>query len=67
MSRLDGYDATRRLRELGVDTPIVAMTAHAMLEEIERCAALGMNEHLTKPINPRKLYSTLARFSRRSP
>jgi CheY-like chemotaxis protein len=42
--------------------PIVAMTAHAMVEEVERCAALGMNDHLTKPINPDKLYATLARY-----
>lgn len=69
MPVMDGYTATQRLRaQRQFDAlPIVAMTAHAMLEEIERCAALGMNEHLTKPINPRKLYSTLARFSRRSP
>ena len=64
MPVMDGYTATQRLRaDRRFDNmPIVAMTAHAMVEEVERCAALGMNDHLTKPINPTKLYSTLARY-----
>jgi len=64
MPVMDGYTATQRLRaDRRFDNmPIVAMTAHAMVEEVERCAALGMNDHLTKPINPAKLYSTLARY-----
>jgi CheY-like chemotaxis protein len=63
MPVMDGYTATQRLRaDRRFDhMPIVAMTAHAMVEEVERCAALGMNDHLTKPINPDKLYRTLAR------
>ena len=61
---MDGYEATRILR---ADTrhfavPIVAMTAHAMAEERERCEALGMNGHVSKPIEPEVLYATLARF-----
>ena len=64
MPVMDGYTATQRLRaDRRFDPmPIVAMTAHAMVEEVERCAALGMNDHLTKPINPDKLYATLARY-----
>ncbi|MDP3423412.1 MAG: response regulator [Burkholderiaceae bacterium] len=64
MPVMDGYTATQRLRaDRRFDhMPIVAMTAHAMVEEVERCAALGMNDHLTKPINPDKLYRTLARY-----
>ena len=64
MPVMDGYTATQRLRtERRFDAlPIVAMTAHAMVEEVERCAALGMNDHLTKPINPEKLFATLERY-----
>ncbi|MDD2916203.1 MAG: Hpt domain-containing protein, partial [Gallionella sp.] len=42
--------------------PLVAMTAHAMVEERERCLAIGMNGHLSKPIEPDDLYATLARY-----
>jgi CheY-like chemotaxis protein/HPt (histidine-containing phosphotransfer) domain-containing protein len=64
MPVMDGYEATRRLR---ADPryfllPLVAMTAHAMAEERERCKALGMNEHLSKPIEPDDLYAALARY-----
>jgi two-component system sensor histidine kinase/response regulator len=64
MPVMDGYEATRRLR---VDAryfslPLVAMTAHAMIEERERCQALGMNGHISKPIEPEDLYATLARY-----
>ena len=63
---LDGYMATRLIREWEAAqywgaTPIIALTAHAMVEEVKRCAALGMNDHVTKPINPDKLYSALAK------
>ena len=63
MPVMDGYTATQRLRaDPQFDAlPIVALTAHAMVEEVERCAALGMNDHVTKPINPEKLYATLAK------
>lgn len=61
MPIMDGYTATQRIRaeEKFNNLPIIAMTAHAMKEEVERCAALGMNNHITKPINPKKLYETL--------
>ncbi len=66
MPVMDGYEATRLLR---ADTryfslPIVAMTAHAMVEERERCLALGMNGHISKPIEPDDLYATLAHYYR---
>ena len=64
MPVMDGYEATRILRADSryVALPIVAMTAHAMSEERERCQALGMNGHVIKPIEPDVLYATLARF-----
>ena len=62
MPVMDGYEATRRLRSDAryVSLPIVAMTAHAMFEERERCQALGMNGHISKPIEPDLLYALLA-------
>jgi signal transduction histidine kinase/CheY-like chemotaxis protein len=64
MPLMDGYEATRLLRldARYVDLPIVAMTAHAMADERERCQVLGMNGHLSKPIDPDVLYATLAAF-----
>jgi CheY-like chemotaxis protein len=64
MPVMDGYEATRRLRTDAryLALPLVAMTAHAMVDERERCLALGMNGHLSKPIEPVDLYAILARY-----
>ena len=64
MPEMDGYQATARLRaEPGLTgLPIIAMTAHATLEERQRCLAAGMNDHLPKPIDPASLYHTVERF-----
>jgi CheY-like chemotaxis protein len=64
MPLLDGYEATRAIRSrLGpASPPIIAMTAHAMAEERDRCLAEGMVAHLPKPIDVRALYSVLARW-----
>lgn len=55
MPELDGYHATRQIRSLPVSrartVPIIAMTASVFREDIERCLAAGMNDHLGKPIN----------------
>jgi two-component system sensor histidine kinase/response regulator len=64
MPVLDGLSATRRIREAQLHSgrPIIAMTAHAMAGEREKSLAAGMNEHISKPINPKKLYQTLVDF-----
>jgi CheY-like chemotaxis protein len=67
MPELDGLSATREIRSDGRfnDLPIIAMTAHAMVEERDRCFAAGMNDHVTKPIEPEVLYHALNRWFRR--
>jgi two-component system, sensor histidine kinase and response regulator len=64
MPEMDGFEATARLRSDSrfARLPIVAMTAHATLEERQQCLAAGMNDHIAKPINPDQLIATVARF-----
>lgn len=64
MPEMDGYDATRVLRSdpAHADLPIIAMTADAMAGDRERAIDAGMNDHVTKPINVRMLFQTLARW-----
>jgi two-component system sensor histidine kinase/response regulator len=64
MPEMDGYQATARIRAEPslADLPIIAMTAHAMAEERDRCLAAGMSAHITKPIDPELLYRTLTQF-----
>jgi PAS domain S-box-containing protein len=64
MPVLDGLAATRLLRATGKynDLPIIAMSAHAMAGDREKSLEHGMNEHITKPIDPDVLYETLKKF-----
>lgn len=62
MPKMDGYDATRRLRELGIKIPIVAMTAHTLSGDREKCLDSGMNDYLSKPISVEKLASVLEKW-----
>jgi CheY-like chemotaxis protein len=64
MPVMDGYTATGVIRreERFRDLPIIAMTAHAMAGDHEKSTAAGMNDHVTKPIDPDRLFSTLAKW-----
>ena len=64
MPVMDGLTASREMRKIQKlkEIPIIAMTAHAMVGEREKSLGAGMNEHITKPINPKTLYETLCTF-----
>lgn len=68
MPVMDGHAATRKIREEErfKDLPVIAMTAHAMAGDRERCAASGMNDHLTKPIDPNQLVQILSNWLERT-
>ncbi len=63
MPEMDGYEATRRIRSDArfVDLPIIAMTAHALVEERQKVLEVGMNDHISKPIDPDVMFETLRR------
>jgi CheY-like chemotaxis protein len=63
MPQMSGYEATRLLRrEQGDRLPIIALTAAALVSEREEALAAGMNDFLTKPIDPDRLRATLAKW-----
>lgn len=67
MPELDGFEATRRIRAVeeasGTHTPIVAMTAHAMKGDRERCLEAGMDDYVAKPVKAASLYDTLQHWT----
>ncbi|MGZ3241583.1 MAG: response regulator, partial [Burkholderiaceae bacterium] len=67
MPEMDGYAATAAIRSNPsyATLPILAMTAHAMVEERKLCLDAGMNDHISKPVDPDILFDTLTRWDRR--
>jgi two-component system sensor histidine kinase/response regulator len=68
MPEMDGYQATAKLRAVPRfrALPIIAMTAHATIEERQRCLDAGMNDHISKPIEPEALFETVSRYIRQA-
>ena len=63
MPEMDGLEATEKIRALArtdaATIPVIAMTANAFDEDVQRSLQAGMNAHLTKPVEPDRLYQTL--------
>lgn len=65
MPEMDGYTATQKIRtELRLSTPVIAMTAHAMAGEREKCLSYGMNDYISKPVREDQLYNKIRQFAR---
>ncbi|MSR62314.1 MAG: response regulator [Planctomycetes bacterium] len=62
MPEMDGYEATRQLRQAGYLRPIIALTSHSMSNERQRCLEAGCDEFMTKPIDRLVLVQVLSRF-----
>jgi CheY-like chemotaxis protein len=65
MPEMDGFEATRAIRNMKIDIPIIAMTANAMKGDRELCLAAGMNDYLSKPVKSADMAAILDRWLKR--
>jgi CheY-like chemotaxis protein len=63
MPGMDGFEALKRIRAKGVNVPIVAVTAHAMKGDRERCLNSGFNDYLCKPLSRKDLEACIRQFA----
>jgi CheY-like chemotaxis protein len=63
MPELNGYDATRLLRDSGCDAPVLALTAHALAEHRDECLQVGCSGYLSKPVSRRELVEAVRRMA----
>ncbi len=62
MPIVDGFEATKEIRKINEKIPIIALSANAYKEDREKSFSMGMNEHLSKPINKNNLFEVLLKF-----
>ena len=62
MPVVDGFTATSRIREKGVETPIIALTAYAFSEDRERCIKAGCDDYISKPVDPDILHQIVKKY-----
>jgi CheY-like chemotaxis protein len=67
MPKMDGHEATKKLRAAGFTKPIIALTAHAMREERDRCFESGCSDYLTKPLQRELLIETISKYKPGAP
>ena len=63
MPVLNGIETTIKLREMGIETPIIAMTANATTTDKDKCFSAGMNDFLSKPIVKQNIQDVLKKFN----
>ena len=63
MPEMDGIEATRKIRESGIETPIVAITAAALKDDIDSCLSAGMDAYTSKPINVVEIQELIKKYA----
>lgn len=62
MPGIDGYETTKKIKEMGIKVPIIAMTANVLNSDVEKCYEAGMEDYIAKPISPEKLHFIISKW-----